>query len=75
MENKVLVGIKETEEKFNITYYCAETEEDFYAGNQDVISHWSIDKDLLNNPNDENELIERIKLYDIHFADKKIVII
>lgn len=75
MENKVLVGIEEKEDSFNITYYCAETEEDYYSGNQDVFSHWSIDKGLLNNPDDENELIERIKLYDIHFADKEIVII
>lgn len=75
MENKVLVGIKETEEKFNITYYCAESEKEYYDGNHDVIDHWSIDKDLLSNPDDENELIERIKLYDIRFADKEIVFI
>lgn len=75
MKNKILVGIKETEEKFNITYYCAESEEDYYNGNDDVMAHWSIDKDLLNNPDDEQELIEQIKSYDIDFNNKEIVII
>lgn len=75
MKNQILVKVEEMEDRFNITYLCAETEEEYYNGNNDVIAHWSIDKDLLNNPNDENELIERIKLYDIHFAGKKIVII
>lgn len=75
MEKKILVGIEETEEKFNITYYCAENEEEYYNGNHDVIDHWSINKNSLNNSNDENELIEQIKLYDTNFNNKEIVII
>lgn len=75
MNNKILVKIEETEEKFNITYLCAESEEDYYNGNHDITAHWSISKDLLNDPEDQNELIEQIKLYDINFTNKDIIII
>ncbi len=75
MKKKLLVKIEETEEKYNITYFCAENEEDYYNGNHDVMARWSIDKDLLSDPEDENELIERIKMYDTSFASDQVIIV
>lgn len=75
MKNQILVKVEEMEDRFNITYLCAETEEEYYNGNHDAMNHWSIDKDSLNDPKDKEELIEQIKLYDTSFENKEIVTI
>ena len=75
MKEQILVKIEEMEDRFNITYYCAENEEDYYNGNHDVIERWSIDKNSLNDPEDKEELIEQIRLYDTSFENKEITII
>ena len=75
MENQILVKAEEMEDRFNITYYCAENEEDYYNGNHDAIERWSIDKNSLNDPEDKEELIEQIRLYDTSFENKEITII
>lgn len=72
---KILVKIEEKEERFNITYFCAENKDDYYNGDHDLMDHWSIDKNALNDPTDKDELIEKVKLYDINFDNKEIVII
>ena len=74
-ENELLVGIVEDKEKFNITYFCAESEDDYYDGNNDAYARWSIDKSTMTNQEDDEELIEQIKLYDKNYSNKEIVIV
>lgn len=74
-ENYLVVGVEEFKEFFSITYYAAESEDDYYNGNHDSISHWCINKSNMNDPTDIRELKEFIKLYDADFINKEVVIV
>lgn len=69
---KLCVNIEEYKDYFKIEYLVAKSEEEYNEGNHDVINFYTIDKDIVEN---EEDLIEQIKLYDAYYENAEVEII